>query len=82
MANGTLLETSCTETYRIARWSIDKQSPMTVRVVEDGRLAFTASIKKLDDSTLRIQKRLAHGNETQNVTMKAVEREFVCPDLR
>jgi hypothetical protein len=82
MANGTLLETSCTETYRIATWTIDQRSPMTLRVVEDGRSAFTAAIKKLTDSTLRIQKRLAHGNETQDVMLKAVKKEFVCPDLR
>jgi hypothetical protein len=82
MANGTLLETSCTETYRIATWTIDQRSPMMLRVVEDGRSAFTAAIKELTDSTLRIQKRLAHGNETQDVTLKAVKKEFVCPDLR
>ena len=82
MANGTLLETSCTETYRIAKWTIDKRSPMTLRVVEDGSLAFTAAITELNDSTLRIQKRLAHRGETQNVTLKAVNKEFVCPDLR
>ena len=81
LANGTLLETSCVETYRIARWSVDKNNPLVLRVVEDGQLAFTAVIIRLTGQMLQLRKSLAHGNETRNVTFKAVEREFVCPDL-
>jgi hypothetical protein len=81
LANGTLLQTSCAETYRIARWSIDKSDPSVLRVVEDGQLAFTASITELTSQTLKFRQKLARGNETRSVTLKAVEREFVCPDL-
>jgi hypothetical protein len=81
LANGTLLETSCAETYRIARWSIDKSNPSALRVVEDGQLAFTASIVQLSSQRLRLQQTLAHGSETRNIALTAVEREFVCPDL-
>jgi hypothetical protein len=81
LANGTLLETSCTETYRIATWTIDKSSPRELQVVEDGELAFTANIKELTDSTLSLQKHLVRSKETQDVTFTAVEGEFVCPDL-
>ena len=81
LPNGTLLQTSCAETYRIARWSVDKAQPSVLRVVEDGQLAFTASIIELTGQRLKLQQKLAHGNETRNLTLKAVEREFVCPDL-
>jgi hypothetical protein len=81
-ANGTLLETSCTETYRIATWTIDKASPRELRVVEDKQLAFTANIAQLTNSTLILQKRLVQSKETQDVTFTAVESEYVCPDLR
>jgi hypothetical protein len=36
--DGTLLETSCKETYRIAKWSADPSSPGAIQVVEDGSL--------------------------------------------
>ncbi len=82
LPNGTLLETSCVETYRIARWSVDKKNnPSVLRVVEDGQLAFTAVITGLTSRKLQLRKSLAHGNETRNVTLNALEREFVCPDL-
>ena len=82
LANGTLLETSCTETYRIATWTIDKASPRTLRVVEDKQLAFTANIAELTDSSLTLQKRLVRSKQTEDVTFTAVEGEYVCPDLR
>ena len=81
LPNGTLLETSCTETYRIATWTIDKQMPRVLRVVEDGQLAFTAAIDQLSSTTLRLQQTLAHGNEKRSLTLTAVEQEFACPDL-
>jgi hypothetical protein len=80
--NGTLLETSCTETYRIATWTIDKASPRELRVVEDKQLAFTANIAELTNSTLTLQKQLVRSKETQDTTFTAVEGEYVCPDLR
>lgn len=81
MANGTLLQTSCVETYRIARWSTDNHDFSALRVVEDGRVAFTASIMELTSQTLKLRKKLAHSNGTQEITLRAVEGEFVCPDL-
>ena len=81
LANATLLETSCVETYRIATWRIDKTAPSVLRVVEDNQLAFTAVITELTDNTLRLQQSLVRSNEKRNITLKAVEGEFVCPDL-
>lgn len=80
LPNGTLLETSCVETYRIATWTIDKKAPRVLRVVEDGQLAFTARIVELTDTTLRLQQ-LVRNNEKRDITLTAVEQEFVCPDF-
>ena len=82
LPNGTLLETSCGETYRIATWTIDKKAPRVLRVVEDGQLAFTATITNLTDTDLRLQQHLTRVNETRELTLKAIAKEFVCPDLR
>ena len=81
LPNGTLLETSCVETYRIATWTMDKAAPHVFQVVEGGRPAFTATITELTDTTLRLREALARSNEERNVTLTAVEQEFVCPDL-
>jgi len=81
LPNGTLLETSCVETYRIATWTIDKKAPRVLRVVEDKQLAFTATIAKLTDTTLKLQQNLVRSNEKRDITLMAVEQEFVCPDL-
>jgi hypothetical protein len=82
LPNGTLLQTSCVETYRIATWTIDKAAPSVLRVVEDKQLAFTATITELTDSTLRLRQNLVRSKQRRDITLKAVEREFVCPDLR
>lgn len=81
LPNGTLLQTSCVEPYRIATWTIDKERPRVLRVVEDGQLAFTAKIAELTDTTLRLQQNLVRSNEKRDITLTAVEQEFVCPDL-
>jgi hypothetical protein len=81
LPNGTLLETSCTETYRIATWTIDKASPRELRVVEDRQMAFTASIVELTDAGLRLEKNLVRSKEKQDVTYSAVGSEYVCPDM-
>ena len=82
LPNGTLLQTSCVETYRIATWTVDKSAPRVLRVVEDGQLAYTATIAQLTDTTLQLQKNLVRSNEKQAVTLTAVQQEFVCPDSR
>jgi heat shock protein HslJ len=81
LPNGTLLQTSCGETYRIAKWTIDKTNPSVLRVVEDNQLAFTAEIAALSDTTLRVKQMLVFNNEARTITLQGIEREFVCPDL-
>jgi len=81
LPNGTLLQTSCAEPYRIAGWTVDKAAPRVLRVTEDGRLAYTAAITQLSDTTLQLQRTLVRSNEKQSLTLTAVQQEFVCPDL-
>lgn len=81
LANGTLLETSCVESYRIATWKLDKRAPPVLRVVEDQRLAFTAAITDLTDSAVTLLT-WSRANEKRNITLQALEREYVCPDIR
>lgn len=80
LQNGTLLETSCKETYRIAKWSTDADS-RTIQVVEDGQPAFTATILEAGPENVRLQRKLRHG-ETDELKLTAMTGEFVCPDLR
>ncbi|GAP94579.1 hypothetical protein NIES2104_10900 [Leptolyngbya sp. NIES-2104] len=82
LPNGTLLQTSCGEPYRIATWTINKQSPDILRVKEDGRQAYTMRITSLSNTTLQAQRSLDRSNENQALTLSAVEQEFVCPDIR
>lgn len=82
LSNGTLLETSCVETYRIATWKADPKTPGTLEVTEDGRLAFTAAILSLTSHDLHLRQTLAFGNhEVHEVTLTAIDKEFVCPDM-
>jgi hypothetical protein len=81
LSNGTLLETSCVETYRIATWTIDKKAPRILRIAEDGQLAFTATIAELTDTTLRLQQELVRSREKKDLTLTAVDQESACPDL-
>ncbi|MGB9432313.1 MAG: hypothetical protein WBQ89_08735 [Candidatus Acidiferrum sp.] len=79
--NGTLLETSCVETYRIALWSVEKSHPDTLRVVEDQQPAFTASLGEAAGNTLHLHQKLLRSAETPDITLTAIDGEFVCPDL-
>jgi hypothetical protein len=81
LSNGILLETSCVETYRLATWTIAKTDPKTLRVVEDGRLVYTAKIAKLTDANLQLDRTLIPTKKTDSIGMTAIDREFTCPDL-
>jgi hypothetical protein len=81
VANGTLLQTSCVETYGIYGWSVDKDAPNRLNVEENGQLAYTADIRELTNETLELELNLVLSNEIKEMTLSAVEEEFVCPDL-
>jgi hypothetical protein len=82
LPNGTVLSTSCGEPYRIATWLIpDRQIPSVLAVTEDGEVAYTAEILELSSTTLRLRQNLVRSGEQQEITLTAIEEEFVCPDL-
>ena len=68
--------------YRIATWSIDPKQPFVLRAFEDKQLAFTAVITQVTQDTLRLRQNLPRSNESRMLTLKAIEEELVCPDLR
>jgi hypothetical protein len=81
LPNGTLLETSCVETYRIATWSADPDEQRSLRVIEDQRPAFSATLSEVCGNTLHLHQELLHSSETRELTLTAIDGEFVCPDL-
>jgi hypothetical protein len=82
LPSGTLLETSCVETYRIAAWKAVPNQPNTLQIMEDARPAFTATILAVSDTNLRLRQTLAFGDHTvKEVTLTAINKEFVCPDM-
>jgi hypothetical protein len=82
LENGTLLETSCVETYRIALWSVDKTQPNILRVVEDGQAAFTGTLGESTGTVLHLHQKLIRSADSRDITLSAIETEFVCPDIR
>jgi len=81
LANGTLLMTSCTETYRIATWTTDARSRNVLHLVEDGNPSATLTIRDLNATSLHLTQTLVRQESTLAYTLSPVEKEFVCPDL-
>jgi hypothetical protein len=82
LRNGTLLETSCVETYRIATWKADPKKPGTIKVTEDSRVVFSATISAATNHTLALRQTVIVGNrEVREVALTAIDQEFVCPDM-
>lgn len=83
LPNGTLLETSCVETYRIATWAADAANPMKLKIQEDNRPAFAATFSVADDNTLHMTQALKLGpREVKEITLTGIEKEFVCADMK
>lgn len=81
LPNGTFLQTSCVETYALSGWTVDKDAPNVLKVSENGQVALTAEILELTNTTLRLRQTLVRSGDTQEVTLSAMEDEFICPDL-
>jgi hypothetical protein len=81
LANGTLVEMSCGEPYRIALWKRDPKDGRLVQVIEDKQPAFVGTIRDLLETTLRMDQKLTRSDEVRSLTLTAVDGEFVCPDL-
>lgn len=76
LPNGTVLRAFCGEGYVIETWTIDKESPQILELMEGGSTSVAASIEELSDTTLKL--RDTEGLD-QVTTLTAVQEEFACP---
>ena len=81
LANGTLVEMSCGEPYRIALWTREPDNARVLHVTEDKQPAFVGTIRDLSETTLRMDQKLTRSADVRALTLTAVKDEFVCPDL-
>jgi len=77
LPDGSLLMTSCVETYRIASWTPSEGGQIEIR--EDGQTRYLATITELTDSTLRLKLNLI--SEEIELGFRKAEPQTVCPDL-
>jgi len=77
LPDGTLLMTSCVETYRLAKWSANADGTLTI--TEDAATTYRATYQAAD-RTAKLT--FALKNESMSVDLRVAETPFVCPDLR
>ena len=77
LPDGTLLMTSCVETYRLAKWSTNADGTLTI--TEDAATTYRATYQAAD-RTAKLT--FALKNESMSVDLRVAETPFVCPDLR
>ena len=77
LPDGTLLMTSCVETYRLAKWSANADGTLTI--TEDAATTYRATYQAAD-RTAKLT--FALKNEQMAVDLRVAETPFVCPDLR
>jgi hypothetical protein len=78
LSDGTLLMTSCVETYRLAQWTLDTPASMTI--TEDSQTRYRAEITALDDQRLELKLHLR--SETVDLVMTVANTPYVCPDMK
>lgn len=76
LSDGTLVQDSCFETYRLSRW--EPMGATTVRWDEDG--AEIVAELTGDETELELVLHLGHGDTVEQRFVPA-EVPFVCPDL-
>ena len=77
LPDGTLLMTSCVETYRLAKWSANSDGTLTI--TEDAATTYRATYQAAD-RTAKLTFELK--NERMSVDLRVADTPFVCPDLR
>ena len=77
LPNGTLVMTSCVETYRLATWRAESTNQLTI--VEDTAVEYTADIQALSENSLSL--RLNLRSEQVEMAFEPAQAPFVCPDL-
>ena len=78
LSDGTLVMTSCVETYRLATWRRDRPDRLTI--VEDPVTSYSADIRRADEQ--RLELRLHPKSEDVDLGLEPATTPFVCPDLR
>jgi hypothetical protein len=76
LSNGTLVQDSCWETYRLSKWRRDGENRM---VWEEDGVEIPAEILSLNDSDLRL--RLTLVSSTVEASYTAAEAPYLCPDM-
>ena len=78
LSDGTLVMTSCVETYRLATWRSDAAG--RIAIAEDEAVRYEAEILELQDRQARL--RLGLRNEDVELSLQTADAPYVCPDLR
>lgn len=78
LSDGSLVMTSCVETYRLATWRL--MSPQRVEITEDPITRYEADIARADPT--RLELRLHLKSEVVDLAFEPAATHFVCPDLR
>jgi hypothetical protein len=77
LADGTLMMTSCVETYRLATWQL--QGDDRLLVTEDPTTSYIVRVVDLGGRDLRL--RLEFVGENVDLELRAADAPIVCPDL-
>jgi hypothetical protein len=77
LSSGTLVMTSCVETYRLATWMSEPNARL--RIVEDIATEYGAEIRSVSDRDLAL--RLLLKNEQVDLVLESAVAPYVCPDL-
>jgi hypothetical protein len=77
LSDGTLVMTSCVETYRLATWRADGVSRLMI--AEDPGVQYPAEIREVGDREAHL--RLLLKSEQVELTLTQADTPFVCPDM-
>jgi hypothetical protein len=77
LADGTLMMTSCVETYRLSTWRL--QSDDRLLVTEDSTTSYVVRVIDLGERDLRLRLELV--GENVDLELRAADAPIVCPDL-
>jgi len=77
LADGTLMMTSCVETYRLAAWR--SQGDDRLLVTEDPTTSYVVRVVDLGERELRLRLELV--GENVDLELRAADAPIVCPDL-
>ena len=77
LADGTLMMTSCVETYRLATWQL--QGDDRLLVTEDPTTSYVVRVIDLGERDLRLRLELI--GENVDLELRTADAPIVCPDL-